>query len=88
MQWRHISVIKEVTCVVDEGMAVDVVYLGFSKAFYTVPHSIHQDTLSSCGMSRFVMHGAEWKGRAQRVVGMRLHLPSDQSLVMFLMVQF
>lgn len=64
MQQRHISVIKEVTCLVHEGMAV-----GFSKAFYTVPHSIHQDTLSVCGMSRFVVHGAELKGRAQRAVG-------------------
>lgn len=51
-------------------MAVDLVFLGFTKAFYTVPHSIHVDKLFSCVMSRFVVHGAESKGRAQRVVGM------------------
>ena len=30
----------QVTCLTDEGKAVDVVYLDFSKAFDTVSHSI------------------------------------------------
>jgi len=35
-----ISFYEQVTCLVDEGKAVDVVYLDFSKAFGTIPHSI------------------------------------------------
>ena len=34
-----ISFYGKVTRLVDEGQAVDVVYLDFSKAFDTVPHS-------------------------------------------------
>jgi len=35
-----ISCYGQVTRLLDEGKAVDVIYLDFSKAFDTVPHSI------------------------------------------------
>jgi len=41
---------------VDEGRAVDVVYLDFSKAFDTVSHNILTGKLRTCGLD-------EWSGR-------------------------
>ena len=54
----------------DEGKAVDVVYLDFSKAFNTVPYSILLKKLAACGLDR---HTLCWEkncleGWAQRVV--------------------
>ncbi|KAK4828359.1 hypothetical protein QYF61_026020 [Mycteria americana] len=62
--------IDKVTHPVDEGKAVDVVFLDFSKAFGTVPHSILLDKLSNCGMSGLTVCWVKnWlKGRAQSVV--------------------
>ncbi|GAB0185994.1 mitochondrial enolase superfamily member 1 [Grus japonensis] len=55
---------------VDEGRAVDVVYLDFSKAFDTVSHNILTSKLRKCGLDeRTVRWVQNWlNGRAQRVV--------------------
>ena len=59
-----------VTRLVDEGKAVDVVYLDFSKAFDTVSHSILLQKLADRGLDRYILCWVRnWlDGRAQRVV--------------------
>ncbi|KAJ7407139.1 hypothetical protein WISP_128577 [Willisornis vidua] len=61
------------TCVrkllkVDEGEAVGVVCLGFSKAFDTISHSILLEKLAAHGLDRQAVHWVK-TGGAQRVVG-------------------
>jgi len=60
----------QVTCLVDEGKAVDVIYLDFSKAFDTVPHSILLEKLAAHGLDGCTLRWVKnWlNGRAQRVV--------------------
>jgi len=55
---------------VDEGRAVDVVYLDFSKAFDTVSHSILVGKLRKCGLDEWSVRWIKnWlNGRTQRVV--------------------
>ncbi|PKU33623.1 rna-directed dna polymerase from mobile element jockey-like [Limosa lapponica baueri] len=55
---------------IDEGRAVDVVYLDFSKAFDTVSHSILIGKLRKCGSDEWAVKWIEnWlKDRAQRVL--------------------
>ncbi|GAB0186537.1 mitochondrial enolase superfamily member 1 [Grus japonensis] len=55
---------------VDEGRAVDVVYLDFSKAFDTMSHNILISKLRKCGLDEWTVRWVEnWlNGRAQRVV--------------------
>jgi len=55
---------------VDEGRAVDVVYLDFSKAFNTVSHNILLGKLRKCGLDEWSVRWIEiWlNGRTQRVV--------------------
>ncbi|PKU35998.1 rna-directed dna polymerase from mobile element jockey-like [Limosa lapponica baueri] len=61
-----ISFYGKVTRLVDEGKAVDVVYLDFSKAFHTVSHSILLEKLAAHGSDGRTLHWV--RGRAQRVV--------------------
>ncbi|KAK4825020.1 hypothetical protein QYF61_023024 [Mycteria americana] len=60
----------KVTRLVDEGKAVDVVYLDFSKAFDTVSHSILLEKLAAHGLDGCTLRWVKnWlDGRAQRVV--------------------
>ena len=59
-----------ITSWVDEGRAVDVVYLDFSKAFGTVSHHILKGKLRKCGLDEWSVRWIEhWlNGRAQRIV--------------------
>ncbi|KAK4828278.1 hypothetical protein QYF61_024944 [Mycteria americana] len=65
-----ISFCDKVTHLVDEGKAVDVVYLDFSKAFDTVSHSILLEKLAAHGLDGCTLRWVKnWlDGRAQRVV--------------------
>ncbi|KAK4816377.1 hypothetical protein QYF61_016281 [Mycteria americana] len=65
-----ISFYDKVTRLVDEGKAVDVVYLDFRKAFDTVSHSILLEKLAAHGLDgRTLRWVKNWlDGRAQRVV--------------------
>ena len=51
-----ISFYDKVTRLVDEGQAVNVVYLDFSKAFSTVPHNILVEKLAAHGLDLCMLH--------------------------------
>ncbi|GAB0210177.1 mitochondrial enolase superfamily member 1 [Grus japonensis] len=65
-----ISFYDQVTCLVDEGKAVDVIYLDFSKAFDMVSHSILLEKLAAHGLDGCTLCWVKnWpEGQAQRVV--------------------
>lgn len=65
-----IAFYDETTTWMDEGRAVDIVYLGFSKAFNTVPHNILIGKLRNCGLGEWTMRWIEnWlNGRSWRVM--------------------
>jgi len=60
----------QMTCLVDEGKAVDIIYLDFSKAFDTIPHSILLEKLAASGLDGCTLQWMKnWlNGRAQRGV--------------------
>jgi len=65
-----ISFCDQVTCLVEEGKALDVVYLDFSKAFDTVSHCILLEKLAARGLDGCTLHWIKnWlNGQAQRMV--------------------
>ncbi|KAG6929206.1 hypothetical protein G0U57_006166 [Chelydra serpentina] len=65
-----IAFYDEITGSVDEGKAVDVLFLDFSKAFDTVSHSILASKLKKYGLDEWMVRWIEnWlDGQAQRVV--------------------
>ena len=54
----------------DEGKALDVIYLDFSKAFHTIPHSIRPEKLAAHGLDGCMLCWTKNRldGQAQRVV--------------------
>uniref|UniRef100_A0A8B9ELZ8 Reverse transcriptase domain-containing protein n=1 Tax=Anser cygnoides TaxID=8845 RepID=A0A8B9ELZ8_ANSCY len=65
-----IAFYEDITGWIDDGKAVDVVYLDFSKAFDTVSHSILTAKLRKCGLDDQVVRWTvnQLKGRSQRLV--------------------
>ena len=69
-QTNPIAFYDQVTKALDAGVAVDVVFLDFSKAFDTVSHPILIKKLGDCGIDAYTVRWiADWlKGHIQRVV--------------------
>jgi len=64
-----ISFYDQMTRLVEDGKAVDVGYLDFSKAFDTVSHSILLGKLAARGLDRYTLWVKNWlEGHGQRVV--------------------
>ena len=65
-----ISFYDQVTHLVNEGKAVDIVNLDFSKALGTVSHSILLEKLSAHGLDRYNLGWVRncLDGRAQRMM--------------------
>ena len=65
-----VSFYDKVTHLVDEGKAVSVVYLDFSKAFDTVPHNILMEKVAAHGLDGHTLCAVKHclDNRVQRVV--------------------
>lgn len=63
------SLCDKMTCLLDEGEAVDVIYLDFCKTFDTVAHCIQLEKLAVHALDSFTVHKVKnWlDGQAQRV---------------------
>lgn len=75
-----ISFYEEVTLLVDEGKAVNVVYLSFSKAFDTVSHSILLEILAAHGLDPCVVCWVElagWTGSKSHCEGSSNQLAAE-----------
>ncbi|CAM4611734.1 unnamed protein product [Lepidochelys kempii] len=70
LQSNLIAFCDEITCSVDEGKAVDMLFLDFNKAFDTVSHSILASKLKKYGLDEWTIRWIEsWLDcQAQRVV--------------------
>lgn len=66
---KMICFYSKLTCSVDEGKTVDVIYLDFSKAFGTVFHNIHLEKLAAHGLGGCMILWVKSSlgGQAQRV---------------------
>ena len=63
-----ISFYIQVTLLVDERKAIDVVYLDFSKAFDTLSHCILLEKLAVHGLDRYTGLKTVWTARPREVV--------------------
>lgn len=52
----NLSFYGRVTCSVDEGKALDITCLDFTKAFYTISHSITLEKLAAHGLGEYTIH--------------------------------
>lgn len=52
----NLTFYDRVTCLVDEGKAVDVVCSDFTKAFDTISHSIILEKLAAHGLAEYTFH--------------------------------
>lgn len=66
-----VSFYDTITHLVDEGNTVNVVFLDFSKAFGTVPHSTFLDKLSDCERNRHTMQQQGWDSLSEAEVLMK-----------------
>jgi len=57
-----ISFYDQVIHLMNEGKAVDVAHLDFSKAINTVSHSTLLEKLAVCGMEKYILLGKEVAG--------------------------
>ena len=65
-----ITFYDQVIHLMDEGKAVDIAYLDFSKVFDSISHSILLENLATCGLDRYTLCWLKnsLDGQAPRVV--------------------